>query len=299
MKLPDFFNFEPLNRLRTKMGIADGQYGSFSVEVNPGCLTLEELDRLTSEGIEVYFDELTILADGTLALKDRRVLVYIRDVHDYGRQNWEPRCHLFNCATLVSMAQKGRFEDKYVAFDKEDPKFPIYVIRKSGDKQKEYRYLRVCQNCLDGLAFNGFSLQKMTKKERSRFVTEFTPNQFFNVYPRLLHAVKPKHDSDTAPLNDYPLNFEQISQRLRQENGWQCQKCGRNLSAQHLRKYLHVHHVNGNRSDNKRQNLRILCVACHADEPHHSHMRKSAAYTEFIKSCPARRAKQADILNVR
>jgi HNH endonuclease len=181
------------------------------------------------------------------------------------------------------MAKKGRFDEKYVIFDKEHTKFPIFIIRKNKYKQKEERDLKVCQNCLDGLAFNGFSYRKMNKKDRSRFVAEFTPSQFFRVYPRSLHIAKPKHHSDTAPLNDYPPYFAQLSDRLRQENGWRCEQCGKVLSERHLRQYLHVHHVNGNRSDNSRENLRILCLACHADEPQHSHMRRTSAYAEFAR----------------
>jgi hypothetical protein len=138
----------------------------------------------------------------------------------------------------------------------------------------------------------------MPKSDKKRFVAEFTPDDFFKVYPRSFHAAKPRYNSDTAPLNEYPADFLEISQRLRQGNGWQCQNCGQILSAQHLRKYLHVHHVNGNRSDNTRQNLKILCVACHADEPHHSHMRKSAAYAEFIKLSPTRGSKQTEHSNI-
>jgi hypothetical protein len=124
MKLPDFFKFEPLNRLRSRMGIADGQYGSFSAEIDASRLTLDELDRLTGDGIDIYFNELTVLPDGTLGYKGNRVLLYIKDVHVYGDQESEPRYHLFNCATLVNMTQSGRFE-RYVISTKSNGEFRI------------------------------------------------------------------------------------------------------------------------------------------------------------------------------
>lgn len=271
------------------MGIADDHYGSFAANVDPGRLTLDELNQLTGDGIDVCFNELTILDDGTLGYKGNRVLLYIRDVHVYGDQETEPRYHLFNCKTLINMSQSGRFE-RYVISTKSDGEFRINLLKNNRPVSPEHRRLRVCQNCLDGLSLNGFSLQ-MRKSEKARIVAEFTPDDFFKVYPRSLHAAKPKYDSDTAPVNDYPSDFPQVSERLRKEKGWQCEKCRRILSAAHLRQYLHVHHVNGNRSDNSRQNLKILCLACHADEPQHSHMRKMPAYAEFARLVPMRKCR--------
>jgi hypothetical protein len=146
MRLPDFFTFEPLNRLRSRMGIPSDRYGSFSLEIDPGRLTVEELDRLTGEGIDISFDELTLLPDGTLAYKDSRVLLYIRDVHVYGRQEWEPRYHLYNCKKLVEMSNKGRFE-RYVVSGRTDGWFKIILIREN-NQTPEDRRLCVCQNCL-------------------------------------------------------------------------------------------------------------------------------------------------------
>ncbi len=273
MKLPDFYKFEPLNRLRNQMGIADDHYGSFSPKVDNSRLTVEELDRLTGDGIDVYFKELTILKNenDTFGYKGNRVLLYIRDVHLYRDEEREPRYHLCNCATLVNMTQNGRFE-RYVISTKSNGHFLINLIRDNRVMSSEHRRLRVCQNCLDKLSLNGFS-RRMRQSKKERIVAEFTPDEFFRIYPRSLHAVKPKHDSDTAPLNDYPTDFPAISESLRRENGYRCEKCGNNFS--HRRQDLHVHHVNGVRWDNERQNLKILCVACHAKEPQHSHMRKT------------------------
>src|SRR3954463_3777323 len=111
MKLPDFTKFEPLNGLKGRMSIPRDVYGSFSLSIDRNHLTIAELDLLTSgEGIDVSFDELTILPDGTLAYKDSRVLLYIRDIHVYGGRDGEPRYHLSNCTTLRDMTEKGRFE---------------------------------------------------------------------------------------------------------------------------------------------------------------------------------------------
>jgi hypothetical protein len=35
------------------------------------------------------------------------------------------------------------------------------------------------------------------------------------------------------------------------------------------------------KNENDRQNLQVLCLGCHADEPQHAHLKKLAEYREF------------------
>lgn len=47
-------------------------------------------------------------------------------------------------------------------------------------------------------------------------------------------------------------------------------RCGSDLNTES--KLLHAHHINGNKSDNSRSNLRALCADCHKKQPHHGHL---------------------------
>lgn len=44
----------------------------------------EEINRLAREGIEIPLDQVNVLPDGTLAYKNQRVVLYIRDVKHFG-----------------------------------------------------------------------------------------------------------------------------------------------------------------------------------------------------------------------
>lgn len=280
MKLPDFYNFEPLNAIKSRMGIARNKYGDLKVKVKAGRLTELELEQLISPGgLEVSFDQITILKDGTLAYKNSRVLLYIRDVAVYPGKTAEPRFHVSNCRTLQRMQQGGRF-DRYVISTRTDGRFSLNFIE-YGKKKSQLYDLCVCQNCLEKLGFDGFSVALPTTRKKE-FVRSFKLERFFEKYPLSLHLETPKYNSDNAPINEYPKNWSEISSRARQDANWKCQRCGIDLYRKEYRQYLHVHHKNGLKHDCSAGNLLVICVQCHADEPEHSHMKGLLDYKEFI-----------------
>lgn len=286
MKLPDFYNFQPLNELRRRMGLQDCEYGNVVIAVAAARLTADELDSLASEdGLVVSIDQVDVLDDSTLSFKGSRVLLYIRD-HTFFADRGEgrrvdPKFHIANCETLRSMKQKKRFE-RYVVSSRVDGHFNINIIE-SQRSRKELMKLSVCKNCLNELKYNGYGLS-VKKKDRRAIVESFQIEKFFEVYPRSLHTDVPIYTSDSAPLNDYDQDFSTISNAWRERAEWTCQepRCGRSLKAHGLRKYLHLHHINGIKADSRESNLKVLCIACHAEQPSHGHMKALPAYAEFL-----------------
>ena len=243
MKLPNFYEFEPLNSVKAKMGIPRDVYGSLTVIIDSGRLTELELEKLTSAtGLDISADDLTVLDDGTLAYKNSRVILYIRDVSVFRGREIEPRFHLANCETLQKMRSNKRF-DRYVVSTSTDGRFNINVID-SGKVRKELFNLSVCQNCLNYLAFDDFEMQ-WPKRKRLELVAQFKISHFFEKYPRSLHSVTPKYNTDNAPLDVYSDDFSEVSLKVKNDAGWCCQRCGINLSEPEKRKRLHVHHING------------------------------------------------------
>ena len=254
--------------------------GSFSPTFRLDELTLVELEVLATEGKDVSIDDVVVLGDSTLSYKDSRVLVYIRDIATGGRQ-WAPRYHIADCKTLEQMRQFNKFE-KYVVITRFDGNFPVNRISKNGNTSRQIEQLSVCQNCLNKLSFDNFSY-RADQHRRLMIVSRFTISRFFEKYPRSLFHLRPRGDATTAPINNYPADFGDISDRLREQRSWRCECCRRDFSRQAERQYLHVHHKNGMKSENYEQYRQALCFGCHAHEPQHSHLKNLAEYHEFVR----------------
>jgi hypothetical protein len=277
MRLPDFTEDVGLIALRRSMG-ADVP-GSFSPNYRPERLTLAELEQLATGGRDVSIDDVVVLEDGTLSYKDSRVLVYIRDFAQDGGRHWVPRFHVADCRTLQQQRQRNRF-GHYVVATRDDGFFQVNLIRRGRNVTSELLQLAVCQNCLDKLGFDGFSLE-LSKKNRRTIVSRFRIVRFFEKYPKSLLHWRPVNDVATAPVNHYPADFEGISKRVRERRARRCERCGRDFSVD--RDYLHVHHKNGMKNENHDENLQVLCLGCHADEPQHAHLKNLAEYSEFVR----------------
>ena len=68
----------------------------------------------------------------------------------------------------------------------------------------------------------------------------------------------------------YSKDWSSISRTIKEQSSYQCQQCALDLSQN--KDLLHVHHINGVKSDNSRVNLTPLCCDCHRKQPDHQHM---------------------------
>ena len=239
----------------------------------------DSVRRLGKEGIDIDFSEIKVEHDGTLSFKGKRVIVYIRDINEVSKHQSLPKYHLTFCKTLDTMTQSKRF-GRYVIANREDGVFIVNYVGQSNKTGIEKK-LSICQNCLTCLSWENFntSMASTLKKEK---VNQFSLTAFFKLYPKDLISNLPTYTSDTAPLNDYSEDWGLISEKTKKERGYKCESCRLELNGTNKR-FLHVHHIDGQKNNNLPTNLEILCTGCHAEEPMHSHMKNLASYSEFLK----------------
>ena len=262
MRLIDFLNFDPLNELRKQMGI-DG-----FIEWNPLVdwkgINSEEWANLHWQGVDVPLEEIKPQPDGTLEYRGRKVVVYIRDQIFYHTQSSEYKFHLAWCDTLSGMKRKGRYNSRYVVSRRIDGKF--IVNRMLGSQMIERNQeleMKVCRYCLKRINYMKYL------EDREKVYREFSVKDYFAKYDSYISNL-PLHTENTAPLNTYPMNFHLLSQKLKESKGWICEECRRNFAEK--KELLHTHHVDGDKSNNSFDNLRVLCKYCHSRQPSHQHM---------------------------
>jgi len=275
-KLINFLEDTRLNGLRYEMGakLIQSSVGSRKVDL----LDPDALRRLGQEGIDIDdFSHIKIEHDKTLSYKGKRVVIYIRDVKEYKDNQSLPKYHFSFCTTLEQMRQNNRWH-RYVVANREDG---VFVVNFVGDRaESKTMRLNVCQNCLALISWDGFSYA-LPKPPREVILRAFSLSRFFERFPKDLLSVVPRYTVDTAPLNDYSEDWGLISEGLKRRRGYCCEKCNLQLAGAD-RMYIHVHHRDGDKTNNTDGNLEVLCIRCHAETPMHSHLKANPQYLSFI-----------------
>lgn len=210
MKLPDFNHFEPVLELRRQMAaVKTGNFELFDPEKH---LTGQERSRLENQGINVRLNDIRVLPDSTLAIKNGRVLVFQKDapMEKQARQHF----HLALCPVLESAP-----EQSLVATTCLSSPFPVL-------DDKNRRSLSVCPECLSLLGYKGFSL---TRNRRIRYseqlMRHFDLASFFKLYPlypvrymslQPTHEQSPsEHTVQDSPLPESPVRLSRRQRRQR------------------------------------------------------------------------------------
>ena len=280
MNLPDFSKHVGLNQLRQNMG---AELISWNSGGDWKSINIDEI--LITTGMDIPSDKIEYADDGTLEYEGRKVVVYIRDQYVPSDSDREQLCkfHVADCATLQKMRRSNRYE-RYVVATRTDGKFIVNFLGESWyrDKEEEVeRRLYVCKNCLRRLNYNGYkSYYGHQKKNEIR--ESFDLREFFERYGSQITR-EPTHTDITAPSNEYPQDWNQISRRYKEKRNWKCEECGVDLAGEDSKRFLHVHHKNGLKYDNYDENLLSLCIGCHATKPQHHQLRSHPDYWEYMQ----------------
>lgn len=244
------FDFSVLGQLAARMG----KPAAFVLPERG--FRFEPLDIELENGVEIPIGEIDT-SNGLLAYKGRQVVLYIKD-HTrrfdttLANPNKGYKFHIAQCKTLDEMQAKGQFQ-RYHVRNGLDRNFKIYSANHKGPEPEVP--LQVCQYCLGHLNYKN---SRESSSIRYRNAKEFDMAEFFSTYSSAFTRM-PRAMADD-PIG-YTEDWDEISRRVREEYDYQCQECDINL---HEHKSLcHVHHINGVKSDNSPDNLRVLCLDCH------------------------------------
>lgn len=253
-----FTNFEELTTVVNKLDILEK---SRTVIKNFDTKFIE----ISNNADEVYNNNngelFMILPNGSVS----RLVIYIADLNNYNNQwmnNGLPKYHPYECGTIKKMKYEERGY-RYVSTGKYDGNF--WTIRPN--KVREYTKRQICQNCY--------------KKYKEYNSNKFNLEEYLNSDESIFESFNDYADSNDITPRNYPSNWEEISRKIRQQADYICQQCGFNGGSYEKHKYIDCHHMNADRSNSNKDNLRVLCIYCHSKQFHHSHIKLSKRYKEF------------------
>lgn len=233
-------SFGGLKKLLTDMGYNVGKAQAYK-PIEVADVSLEEIKNGT---IEFADDGIFVNTDGVR----RQVFLYKRSyrLELYGK----PRFHIRKCSTI----------EEFMHSDKSIPEYrrantSKVWVRDMDDSMtdKEVDNLPLCKNCLRIAAETYHGMTSADFVEILKSVDESEPEENVEV-----------------DIFGYTKDWEQISKAYREIHDYTCENCGLHITDPFDQQYIHTHHRNARKTDNRTSNLQCLCIRCHAaiDEFH-------------------------------
>jgi len=193
---------------------------------------LIEIDGMKFDSSSIMIDD-----EGFALFKNGEEKMLLFYYKPFFYTNWTgirklPKYHIVTCVTRKEYGG-------YVFANK----MPVKVTSKE-THQANLEKLKLCKNCSKQV----FKTWWGTKQHWHEAVLKYVEYQDKPLF---------KHDG-------YHLMWNQISEAYRESVGFRCESCNIDLSKQEEKKWLHTHHKNGNKKDNRRANFEALCLLCHS-----------------------------------
>lgn len=188
--------------------------------------------------------------------------MYIKkaDVIQYG----QPKFHITNCSVIQDQKNRGYFNGHYFWHNSNT----VTIEDRNTHQLFKDINLNLCSKC----------------REQANIDDYRNTEGFFNLLD--IQDKEPQENVETD-IFGYTKDWQQISKKFRIENDFTCYKCKLKIENKFDQRFIQVHHINGNKSINKRDNLQCLCTLCHANiDNHHinnfSKKRSKAEIESFI-----------------
>lgn len=226
---------------------------------------------IRTTGVAIKISDVKVDGNGLFSYEGQRVLIYIKNTRQpeevlLRNRAKSKRFHFRDCEKIREMKSLKKYQ-RYVAIARTDGLFPVFSLEADRSNRALEAPLGPCKYCLG--EFNYLQYADVGDEAKKYIWERFSVADFFANHPSAIEDVPDAQDTHVVP-DGYTPDWQEVSAHAREAARWTCQICSVDLAeARHL---LHVHHVNSTKSDNRKANLRVLCLECHRKEPLHGSM---------------------------
>lgn len=257
------YDFQSLRQFLESIGFHVGDAQGFQTVIEE----FDPLEEIRNGSMEFRNDGIFIINPNG---EENQVFIYKHDywLHRYGEQ--KPRFHICKCSTIDEFMNRGAFDGHYVRANID----PVPVISLENHETETVGGLPLCQNCLS----------------RIRQYGRITSTEFADLLQQA-RGVEAPQDPIEVDIFGYTRDWDAISRNYREAHNWTCEECGLHIDDFYYRQYMHCHHIDGNKLNNRESNLKCLCIRCHSrvDENHRQNLTSGAnryGYEDFINAYP-------------
>jgi hypothetical protein len=240
------YNFEELNRKLDQLGFPE-IIGASGFQVIRGV----DFEKAYKSG-SISFEDDGIFLE--YQGKKHRGYMFIKEAFiTYQTPIKFPKFHLLKCRTIQEFVSRGNFQHRY--------EWSNSNVNSLLDKQTRMQYndinLELCSYC------------------KSAFFEKIKDTQDFFDSLDISEIAEKKIEVD---IFGYVKGKEKISKAFREKHNFTCESCSIKLKNNQHKRWWHTHHIDGEKTNNNIQNLRCLCILCHAnvDNRHKENFSKGA-----------------------
>lgn len=216
-----------------------------------------------------------------------KVSIHIIDTENKNLNNIEElhKYHIFECHTIREMKSRGR-KFRYSVSSKKDNTFVYKNFNSKGVliEQNENQELLICQHCLD--IYNQINSRNSIKGvNKSIFNNNHLLRRFLEneIVEKIVFPFEYVKDFESIP-NQYTKDWDEVSTKIKTRANYICSECNWHPKKDYEKRFINTHHINYTKFDNKEENLRVLCIACHSKvDKFHNRITKSNNFKEFLK----------------